>query len=73
MNKELCEAIKNHENRIDMLEEKNIITARLESNHTIQATSSSETIKSFSEYSKKGTKLSVANGAVKIRRRCFKS
>lgn len=66
-------ALKEHENRLDKLEEKNIITARLESIYTIQNTSTAENIKNFKLYNSVGSKLTVENGVIKIRCRGVKS
>ena len=52
--------------RVKTLEDKNIITAQLASNYTLQADNTAEELKNFVEYNKIGNKLSIENGCIKI-------
>jgi len=54
------------ENRFQKVEEINILTAKMMSDYTIQASETGESVKNFSLYNKVGDKLTIENGAIKI-------
>lgn len=50
----------------NQVNDKNIITAKILSNYTIQTTDTAEDVKTFSLYNSVGDKLTIENGAIKI-------
>lgn len=50
----------------NQVNDKNVITAKMLNDYTIQATSTAEDVKSFSLYNSVGSKLTIDNGCIKI-------
>lgn len=50
----------------NQVNDKNVITAKMLNDYTIQATSTVEDVKSFSLYNSVGSKLTIDNGCIKI-------
>lgn len=54
------------EERFEQVEEKNMLTAKMMSDYTIQTTDTAEDIEAFSLYNSIGNKLIIDNGCIKI-------